>query len=87
MVDKKSKYEAVEAKVTNLGPAQRAGRDAVRARAMTSDLLPKEELDARQEHVGKKRRTGGPPLEEESTEKAKASTPDVPQTECQDSDS
>ncbi len=84
MPEKPVNEKTIYAEETKLGAAQRAKRDTVRARALASDLLQPSDLDKRQKSIGKKRRSGGPALDEEPTEEQQASTPSAAQTDCED---
>ena len=70
--------KAVEGK---LGKAKRPAKSGVRARATTSDLLKANELEARQDSIGKQRRSGGPALDEKPAGRVKV--PKVPETEAE----
>ena len=84
MTAKPENEKTIYAQETKLGAAQSAERDTVRARALASDLLRPSELDERQKSIGKKRRYGGPALDEEPTEEQQAATPSAAQTDCAD---
>lgn len=76
-----------ETSSASAGEPQRLDTQAVRARADVPSLLRQEALDERQARFGDKRRTGGPEIEEESSEETREDilqSPDVPPTECQD---
>jgi hypothetical protein len=77
---KPSNEESLTVQKGTAGPANRLDREAMRARAEASDLLPPQALDERQAAIGTKRRSGGPPLAEEVPE-AEAQVPNVPPTE------
>ena len=70
-----------ETSSASAGEPQRLNSESVRARAEVPNLLSQEVLDQRQANIGDKRRTGGLPLVEESTN---LQPPDVPATDCQD---
>lgn len=69
------------------GEPQRLDTQAVRAKADVPNLLRPEVLDERQARFRDKRRSGGPQLEEESSEETRETTVepvDVPPTDCQE---
>lgn len=76
--------KTIYAEETKLDVAQRAKRETVRARALASDLLQPSDLDKRQKGIGKKRRYGGPALDEEPKGEPQAVTPSAAETECED---
>jgi len=76
-----------KAKEAAAGEAQRMDSQAVRARAETRELMSPQELDARQERIGRKRRKGGPSLEGEPDaplSAARGEGADVPSTEAEE---
>ncbi len=83
MATKPKKQKSIRSVQGKLGKAQRPVRAKVRARAMTSDLLRTNELEARQKSIGQKRRYGGPALDEKPKDTKKVSTPSVPQSDCE----
>jgi hypothetical protein len=66
--------------------AHSADRDRVAARAEERDMLTQEELDRRQEAIGRTRRPAGPPLQDPPASSSRTATEaaDVPETECAD---
>lgn len=76
-----NKENYTETSSASAGEPKRMNSQSVRARAEAPNLLRQEILDQRQESIGDKRRTGGLPLEEESTN---PQPPDVPATDCQE---
>lgn len=80
MAKKTRKRPAIRASEGSLGKAKRARKSGVRARAKAADLLGADELEARQEKIGTKRRAGGPKLDEKP--KGKVSAPKVAETEA-----
>jgi hypothetical protein len=70
--------------------AHTADRDRVAARAEERSMLTQEELDRRQEAIGRRRRPAGPPLQNPPASSGRtaaeaADVPeDVPETECAD---
>jgi len=73
--------KAVEGK---LGKAKRPARGRTVARAAVSGLLRPEELEARQERIGEKRRTGGPDLDAAPKRGRGTGPAKVPATGCAD---
>ena len=86
MPAKPKKPGTIRAAQGKLGGAQRAERNAVRARALASDLMEGKDLDDRQNRIGSKRRYGGPALDEEPKDTQQATAPSTPQSDSKDSD-
>jgi len=74
----KKRPRTIKSAEGKLGKAKRAAKSGVRARAKASDLLKTDELEARQESIGKQRRSGGPALDAKPSGRVKV--PKVPET-------
>ena len=82
MATRPKKRKSIRAGEGKLGKAKRPAKAGVRARAKAADLLKASELEARQTAIGKKRRSGGPTMEEAPKGKKKIAAPKVAETEA-----
>ena len=73
MTVKKTKTKMVEA-----GKASKPTSSNVLSRAAVINLLSEDDLKKRQEKIGKKRRSSGPPLQKDKL----ATITDAPETKC-----
>lgn len=87
MADKKNpeNEESVQAGHAYSGKPRRLDQEAVRSRAETPALLPRQRLHERQSALGERRKPAGPALRQESREgRPEIKAPEVAPTECEE---
>ena len=72
MAEEPEKGTTIEAEEAELGAAKRPERPDALVSALAADMMQPHDLEARQERIGRKRRSGGPPLDEGTRESAAA---------------